>query len=288
MKVHSESPSPLTGEFVKDSQSIRRRKYLHQFVAIGTGVLLLLMIILQQTSYLHRLIYQPLDMNNYWVIIPAGEFQMGSENGYDDEGPVHTVYVDAFEMGRYEITTRQYTQCIKAKVCAPSEYDKDLFPVVNITWYGAKAYCEWVGGRLPTEAEWEKAASWDDKTKIKRTYPWGENIDCSFANYYGEDKGNRACAGSTTPVGSYENGKSYYGIYDMAGNVWEWTSSLYQAYPYRSSDGREDLSLSGNRVVRGGSWFYNDLSVRSTDRIGYPSAEAYDLIGFRCARSLVQ
>jgi formylglycine-generating enzyme required for sulfatase activity len=142
-----------------------------------------------------------------------------------------------------------------------------------------------VGGRLPTEAEWEKAASWDDQARTKRTYPWGETIDCTRANYYGKDGGNDFCVGGTTPVGSYESGTSPYGLYDMAGNVWEWVNSLYMSYPYNANDGREDMNSSDARVLRGGARHsYGDYDVRSSNRFfGLPS-DSNGYFGFRCSR----
>ena len=282
VKQHGDELSPLESEFVRASQNVKKREQLRWVGIAVAGITLLLMVVLGATGQLNRFIYRPVDMDDYWVTIPAGEFQMGSENGNPDEIPVHPVYLNAYQIGKYEITNKQYNQCLHASVCTGSIVPAKLdHPVVNVNWHAAKIYCEWVDGRLPTEAEWEKAARGTDE----RTYPWGENMDCSLANYLGKDNGNAYCVGETTPVGSYKSGKSPYGLYDIAGNVWEWTSSLYQAYPYDAKDGREDLNASDIRVLRGGTWYVNDIYVRSAFRFwGSPSFANY-YIGFRCARS---
>ncbi|MFZ5902608.1 MAG: SUMF1/EgtB/PvdO family nonheme iron enzyme [Chloroflexota bacterium] len=289
VKEHDDALSPLEREFVRASQNVKKREQMQWAGAAVVSVILLLMVVLGVTGQLNRFIYRPVDMENYWVTIPAGEFQMGSENGESDETPVHPVYVDEFQIGKYEVTNRQYAQCAKAGICGGKSdvgEGKAFHPVVNVTWYDAVVYCEWVGGRLPTEAEWEKAARGPSTgSGDGRTYPWGEGIDCDHANYYGKDNGNDYCIGDTTPVGSYESGKSPYGAYDMAGNVWEWVSSLYMPYPYSLTDGREDLTASGSRVLRGGSWNNLDDSVRSSLRLRYIPSVTYDLIGFRCSRS---
>ena len=138
---------------------------------------------------------------------------------------------------------------------------KENHPVVNVSWNDAVAYCEWAGGRLPTEAEWEKAASWDDARKEKRRYPWGKDFDANKCNS-AESK-----IGDTTPVGKYSpQGDSPYGVSDMAGNVWEWCSSLYRNYPYRADDGREAMPSGDLRVLRGGSWRSNRSGVRAACR----------------------
>jgi formylglycine-generating enzyme required for sulfatase activity len=249
----------------------------------------LLLSILGVTGRLNRFIYRPVDMENYWVTIPAGEFQMGSENGGDIER-VHTVYLDTYRIGKYEITNRQYAQCVKARICrvvSDVGEGKELHPVVNVNWYDAKAFCGWVGGRLPTDAEWEKAASWDDGTKRKRTYPWGETINCSYVNYYSKDGRTDYCVGDTTPVGSYENGKSPYGLYDMAGNVWEWVNDWYSDTYYQSLPSSNPLGrdTGQERVLRGGAWVNFDIYVRSVVRSAINPSIAYNFFGFRCARS---
>ncbi len=212
------------------------------------------------------------------LLVPAGKFIMGSASGASNEAPIHSVYLDAFYMDKYEVTNSLYKACVQEGVCQlpknTDRYDNPLYgnhPVVYIDWNQAQDYCEWRGASLPTEAQWEKAARGTDGL----TYPWGEGVDCDKANYSG-------CEGDTAPVGSYE--KNPYGIYDLAGNVWEWVSSLYKPYPYVSTDGREDLNVSGNRVLRGGSWYYHSI-VRSAYRIDYPPDLNLSDIGFRCARS---
>ena len=243
------------------------------------------------------------------VLIPAGEFQMGSNTGYDDEKPVHTVYVDAFYMDKYEVTNGQY----KAFVDTNPEWQKDRIPrayyngfylnywnennypegksnhpVVHVSWYAAMAYAKWAGKRLPTEAEWEKAARGG---LVGKKYPWGDTIDRTKANY---DESVR----NTTPVGSYPaNG---YGLYDMAGNVDEWCLDEYDWNFYSNSpranpiagtqhmdvllDNYKNVKLS--RVLRGGSWGSSASFVRCARRAySTPSTTLYTF-GFRCARAV--
>ncbi|GAB4504909.1 MAG: hypothetical protein Fur0043_19040 [Anaerolineales bacterium] len=222
-------------------------------------------------------------------LVPAGEFTMGSNSGYDEK-PVHTVYLDAFYMDKYEVTNALYKACVDAGVCDPPKESNshtrdsyygnpefDDYPVIYVDWNMAKAYCQWRGARLPTEAEWEKAARGTDG----RTYPWGEGIDCDKANYDG-------CKGDTTKVGSYENGKSPYGLYDLAGNVWEWVADWYSDTYYQSSPSSNPLGPSSGqyRVLRGGSWGSDGDGVRSANRSDGASDLIYFLVGFRCARSL--
>jgi formylglycine-generating enzyme required for sulfatase activity len=228
-------------------------------------------------------------------LVPAGDFIMGSDNDSDTSNQSHTVYLDSFYIDKYEITNALYADCVEAGVCQPphetrsdfrSSYfgnpEFDNFPVMYVDWYMARTYCEeWRGARLPTEAEWEKAARGTDG----RTYPWGEGISCDQANYDGDPDPFNFCTGDTSEVGSYESGQSPYGLYDMAGNLFEWTSSLYKPYPYNATDGREDLTGNGSRVIRGGAWSEgsNDQTVFYRSWIGPDLSES--AIGFRCADS---
>ena len=222
------------------------------------------------------------------VLIPAGEFTMGSNNGNPDEKPVNKFNLDAFYIDKFEVSNLHYKLCVDASECTPPQRKSSYthlyyfgnatfgyYPVIYVDWNMAKTFCEWRGARLPTEAEWEKAARGDD-----RIYPWGNPIDCSYANYTGSEKN---CARDTSRTGSYEEGKSFYGVYDMAGNVWEWVSSLYKPYPYDATDGREDLSADGNRVLRGGAWNVDSSVVRASLRYQSDPTGSDGVIGFRCA-----
>jgi len=214
-------------------------------------------------------------------LVPAGVFTMG-RSITDEERPVHEVMLGSFYIDVYEVTNESYTLCRGAGVCSmPSgevERYRDLayakYPIVYVDWYQAKVYCEWRDARLPTEAEWEKAARGTDG----RTYPWGEEIDCNYVNYSG------SCNWGTVEVGTYENGKSIYGLYDMAGNVWEWVSSLPLPYPYDMTDGRENMDVETNRVIRGGSWYDDDLTVSVAKRASYNPEYGYEVLGFRCVK----
>ncbi|MEW5868792.1 MAG: SUMF1/EgtB/PvdO family nonheme iron enzyme [Chloroflexota bacterium] len=228
------------------------------------------------------------------ALVPAGEFQMGSGAGNDDEKPVHTVYLDAYSIDAYEVTNGRYAECVAAGTCDPPTRSKSYtrssyygnpeyadYPVIYVTWEMANTYCQWRGGRLPTEAEWEKAARGGLDGK---QYPWGDEAPtCERANYWGKDGG---CIGDTSPVGSYApNG---YGLYDMAGNVWEWVQDWYLETFYGSSprDNNPTGPASGQeRVMRGGVWDYSEWSLRAASRFRYAPAVSFNYIGLRCARS---
>ncbi len=245
------------------------------------------------------------------VYINAGEFQMGSEKGNADERPKNAVYLDAFYMDKYEVTNAQYKEFVDAnpqwgKEQIPREYHdgyylahwngndfpigKDKYPVVYVSWYAAMAYAQWAKKRLPTEAEWEKAARGG---LINQIYPWGNEIDPTKANYYdATDK-------ELTPVGTYPaNG---YGLYDMAGNVREWCLDNYQAEFYESSPKQNPVSGGGaieelaknfinlktDRVLRGGSWLNSQHSSRVANRSKRAPTDTNPNEGFRCVKRIV-
>jgi serine/threonine-protein kinase len=222
------------------------------------------------------------------ALIPAGEFAMGSDSYNTDEKPAHKIQLDAFYIDKYEVTNALYKTCVDADACLPPENKSsttrssyygnsefDDFPVIYITWDMANTYCNWRGAHLPTEAQWEKAARGTDG----RTYPWGENIDETFANY-------NFSMGDTTAVGSYESGKSPYGVYDMSGNVWEWVADWYSESYYMDSPLNNPMGpdVGTYRVLRGGSWLNDENVVRAANR-GWNQLEYFDHtdFGFRCA-----
>jgi len=234
----------------------------------------------------------PYGAGNGWakddmVLIPAGSFTMGT-NLLASEWPPHKVYVDGFYMDKYEVTNGDYYKFLEAK-----DYYLPLFwnsvayhsglrfknrPVIGVSWYGACEYCKWKGKRLPSEAEWEKAARGGLKGK---KYPWGNVPDMIFANF--------ASAKGSKVVGSYKPNGS--GLYDMAGNVWEYCQDYYQMYYYRSlKKGKETKNPKGPdegtyRVVRGGSWYFGYHQTRVGYRGWFTPAEGSFDVGFRCVRS---
>lgn len=173
------------------------------------------------------------------VYVPAGEFEMGSDDETNDEKPVHVVYLDSYWIDQTEVTTAMYAKCVEDQICDPPSsngsitrdryYDNpkfDQFPVIFVSWNDAQRYCMWAERRLPTEAEWEKAASWNEEKQEKYVYPWGNTFDYLKLNSCDRNcpdgfnnKASDDGYSDTAPVGSYKDGKSPYGTYDMAGNV---------------------------------------------------------------------
>ncbi|MBI3055864.1 MAG: SUMF1/EgtB/PvdO family nonheme iron enzyme [Betaproteobacteria bacterium] len=235
------------------------------------------------------------------VAIAAGPFTMGAAAGPDDERPVHQVQVAAFEIDRLPVTNAQFAEFLIA-IGTHNKNGERLFddddpdarihkignrwsadtgfenhPVVEVPWPGARDYCAWRGKRLPTEAEWEKAARGTDGRK----YPWGntppDRTRGQFAARYND----------TAPVDAFPAGASPYGVLDMAGNAWEWVSSSYRPYPYDANDGREDQKSGPVRATRGGGHDSPAEETTTTQRGRYLSRNprsGHHNIGFRCAK----
>ena len=243
-----------------------------------------------------------------FVHVPAGWFTMGGNNGDSDERPVHRVYLKGYYISKYEVTNAQYCAFLNAygnsyqghkcididdedcqiyysngRYYVKSGYEN--YPVIEVTWYGAKAFCEYYGWRLPTEAEWEKAARGTDGRK----YPWGNHDPYYNGKYYANyDPGDYDADGYeyTAPVGSYPHGASPYGCMDMAGNVWEWCNDWYDSDYYSRSPGRnpQGPSSGSRRVLRGGSWDGSAGCIRCAYRYYYAPSDSWDCVGFRPVR----
>jgi formylglycine-generating enzyme required for sulfatase activity len=222
------------------------------------------------------------------VLVIAGEFTMGDRLF----GPIHRVYLDAFYMDQHEVRVSLYDAFLKAtKREKPYSWQSvDMVadgdrPVIGVDWYDAEAYCRWAGKRLPTEAEWEKAARWTDG----RTYPWGNSrLDKTKASYNWDGKRRWEGYKTVSLAGSYEAGKSPYGIYDLAGNVWEWVADWYDRDAYKNSPTRNPQGPPAGefKVFRGGSALSHAADVTAALRNrGSPTGRAIT-IGFRCAQSV--
>jgi formylglycine-generating enzyme required for sulfatase activity len=221
---------------------------------------------------------------NEMVLVPGGNAIIGSFSGEPDEAPQRTVFVPVFYIDKYEVSNALYKKFVESTKRTPpvntinSEYTiwKDgtypaelaHHPVVNVTWFDAKAYCEWAGERLPTAIEWEKAA----RGPYGNIYPWGNEFFPGYANLY--SKGLSYVNQSTVLVGTYSKSKSYYDVHDLAGNVWEWTAS--------SGKNPGDLRKS----AKGGGWGYNGNknSARASNSIYFTPDYTSNCLGFRCAK----
>ena len=218
------------------------------------------------------------------AFVPGGEFLMGSNQGDEYEKPAHSVVVQPFYIDIHEVTCAEYAVFVNRtghktpaswgiKIC-PKGSDKR--PVTGIDWFDASAYASWTGGRLPTEEEWEFAARGTDG----RRFPWGNEWRPNVAN------AGDSSVGSLIDVGSYPEGKSPFGLLDMAGNAWEWTSSALQAYP----EGKLPEEPEGQRrIIRGGSWAKDSSPEWTTTYRGFAAPAAgndYTKIGFRCVRDV--
>lgn len=213
-----------------------------------------------------------------YVYIPAGEFRRGSAEA-QDEMPVQEISLDAFWIMRTEVTNAQYARCVDAGACTPPSNDRWLdptyadHPVTHVDWERANTYATWVGGRLPTETEWEKAARGTDE----RMYPWGDEAPTDHQLNYNYQEGD------TVPVGSYDAGASPYGLLDMAGNVEEWVADWYadDAYVRAPAQNPQGPAEGIFRVVRGGSFNSSRLDVRTTARGRALPNSAFPSVGFR-------
>ena len=230
------------------------------------------------------------------LLVPQGDFLMGSSaedaEADSDEQPQHLVFVDAFWIDKTEVTNAQYRHCVEQGGCSPSIEKRSLFvddqhPVVGVSWAQSQAYCRWAGGRLPTEAEWEKAARGVDG----RVFPWGNEFDSSRLNYcdsncvadwrdFDGDDGYQY----TAPAHAYPQGASPYGVLNMSGNVWEWTADWYAPDAYEKAVYRNPVgpATGQQRVIRGGSWLYSGRNLRVSRRQKELPTYQYENIGFRC------
>jgi len=237
-----------------------------------------------------------------WVTIPAGEFLMGAQKddpsrpnydreAYEEEAPVHRVSLDAYQIARYPVTVGEYLRFVEAegyedeslwtqqgfgKWSTPEGWEEQLEhptrPVVGVSWYEAAAYAAWMGCRLPTEAEWERAARGPEG----RRYPWGDDKPDPLLLNYSESKIN-----CPTPVGIYSRGTTPDGILDMAGNVWEWCSDWFAEYPKTGVKAPKGPLSGSGRVLRGGSWSYFPRYCRASYRYFNVPDDRYVIIGFR-------
>jgi formylglycine-generating enzyme required for sulfatase activity len=266
-------------------------------------------------------VYQNSNYTGVMVNIPAGEFQMGKSDldsgGLNGAEPQHAVFLSAYSIGKYEVTRGDYKKFMDAGGYSNSAYwstngwtwkgsrtepnfwaehqdwgspptggfDQSAnYPVVGVSYYEAEAFCNWAGGHLPTEAQWEKAARWTGSHP--NVYPWGDTWDALKCN----NAGDSLNAYQTMPVGSYALGASPYGCMDMAGNVWEWCKDWYSASYYGSSPYTDPQGPSvpapgwDMRVMRGGSWEYSDSQNRAAYRDYYDPWRSYNSFGFRLAR----
>ncbi|WP_373535113.1 ergothioneine biosynthesis protein EgtB [Microcoleus sp.] len=250
----------------------------------------------------------PCPIPNSEIEIPGGEFYMGSDaaEALDNERSRHLCYLEAYAIDRYPVTCGQYRDFMASGGYQNPDWwsvegwkwlkvhlvDRPLYwsenpafnnhPVCGVSWYEAEAYCNFAGKRLPSEAEWEKAASWDAANQTNRTYPWGEAPPNASLCNHGNNLAN------TSPVDAFSKGASATGCCDMLGNVWEWTASTFDAYPGFESypyKGYSQVYFDGeHRVLKGGSWATFPQAMRSSFRNWYYPGVRQIIAGFRCAK----
>jgi len=238
---------------------------------------------------------------NTMALIAEGQFVMGSNNGPDDEKPEHLVFVKSFLMDVLPVSNDDFAKFLNVRglknQLGESFYDDDdrdarihqqnsiwqadqgyaTHPVNEVSWVGARDYCAWLNKRLPTEAEWEKAARGTDGRK----YPWGNSKPTHKLALYG------AAYNASAPVDAFLEGASPYGVLDLSGNQWEWVSSAYRAYPYRTDDGRENQNPGPVRSTRGGGHDSSEDEITTTQRgrnLSRSPSAGHHNIGFRCVR----
>jgi formylglycine-generating enzyme required for sulfatase activity len=234
-----------------------------------------------------------------FCLIPAGTFTMGSDSDLPNEAPAHEIYLDAYHIGKTEVTNAEYYQFWLEHGGTDSEHTpisyggefgiwpdvaktKPNHPVIGVSWHSAAAYAAWRGMRLPTEAEWEKAAR---GTKARR-WPWGNTFKQRIKGTTTHANVRNSSDGNLQPVVSYPTGASPYGAHDMAGNVWEWVDDWYSETYYHHSLDRNPKgpTVGSRRVVRGGSWLNAEMLARCSTRIGQYPEIGTSFIGFRLAK----
>jgi iron(II)-dependent oxidoreductase len=222
-------------------------------------------------------------------LVPAGPFTLGSDEDAN-EAPRHALDLSAYAIATHPVLVAEYACFVRAghrlppdvgRVTWNAQFSRLDHPVVNVSWLDAQAYAAWLSRltgqvwRLPSEAEWEKAACWDAAVGGARRYPWGDRFEGSRANT------RESTLGTTTAAGTYPNGASPCGAQDMVGNVREWTSSLHASYPYDATDGRERADARGERVQRGCSWFGFASDARAAFREWHAAEDISPVVGFR-------
>jgi formylglycine-generating enzyme required for sulfatase activity len=239
------------------------------------------------------------------IYMPPGSFRMGNDEGDNDEKPSHITRLDGFFMDETEVTNAQYAACVADEVCSPPDRPGatyhpayygdpayDNYPVIFVSWHDANTFCEWRGARLPSEAEWEKAAGFDPNEQIKLRYPWGDAFDGLLLNFCDENCNLTTRTGEfddgwrdTAPVRTYEAGRSPIGVYDMAGNVMEWVADWYAPRAYQNVTENNPLGPAEGqfKVIRGGSWLSDPVEVTVTDRENFDPTVSRAHLGFRCA-----